>query len=278
MASPFIYTNGLGGSSGAELVSLSPLYTTGDVWFVHSGTGTDAVSPRGKERLRPLASLSQAHTNAAAGDMIVMLSGHTETLASTLTLSKAGLTILGEGLTASRPKLKRNVDNDGVVLSGAGIRLENIYFQTDGALALTTGNRVSVTASHVQIRGCYFEIGVADVTTNAVLNIATGLTNIFIGEGTEFINSGAGSALLAVRVAGTSTDLQLETVTFDGGSSGWAVGSNASIAFSHTGAATRLRAKNVDLLNGSDFDVATGSAGYLHVRNRTGSSRVVIAA
>ncbi len=54
------YPNGLGATSGSVIATDAPLYTTGSAWYVHYGTGTDAVSPRGKDDKKPLKTLAQA--------------------------------------------------------------------------------------------------------------------------------------------------------------------------------------------------------------------------
>src|SRR5689334_19357234 len=110
MASPNIYPNGVGGSTGASLATAAPLYASGQVWYVSSTTGVDGASPAGLDRVKPLATLAQAYTNAAAGDFIVCLSGHVETLTSAQTIGKADIKLVGEGTGSSRPRFTRNAD------------------------------------------------------------------------------------------------------------------------------------------------------------------------
>jgi hypothetical protein len=62
----------------------------------------------------------------------------------------------------------------------------------------------------------------------------------------------------------------METVVFDGGTTGW---SNQA-AFNVTGTMVGLRATNIDLLNDSDMLMTTGSSGYVSIRNYSGSARV----
>lgn len=268
---PIIHTAGFGGSTGADLATASPIYTSGDVWFVHSGTGTDAASPAGKSREQPLATLAQAQTNAAAGDVIVMLSGHSETLSSKLTLSKAGLVLLGEGSGTSRPTFNRSADVNLWDLTGAAIRVENIRFNSDAA-STYTADRVLVTANSCIFRGCYFVSGANDAATPA-LAVASGVTNLRIDGATYFVASGTSRTATGYRglaLNGTTTDLELDDVIFDGGSYGW-----LSNALNAAGAASRLRGLNVDLLNGADIVLASSTTGLLHVRHESGAARVV---
>lgn len=267
MASPYVHTNGFGGTAGATLATLSPVLTSGVVWYVHSGTGTDAVSPRGKERLRPLATIGQAHTNASNNDVIVFLSGHSETITGTQTLSKTGISYLGEGTGTSRPTFVRNVDANGFVFSGAGCLIENLLFDNDGAAAATTGDRVVVSGASCSVVNCYFRVSSTALVTSGALVVSG--NNCTISGGTQFINAGSTNTIGALSV-GNVSDLTLDDVTFDGGTSGWGSG----VVAATLGTITRLKARNVDLLNGSDMTIATSSFGTLHVRNRTGASQV----
>ena len=267
---PLIHTAGFGGLIGAALCTRSPIYTSGAVWFVSSTSGTDAASPAGKSREQPLASLAQAQTNAAAGDVVVLLASHSETLGTKLTLSKAGLIILGEGAGSTAPTFARSADVNLFDLTGAGIRLENLRFATDGTAGFTA-DRVLITANSCIVRGCYFVSGVNDSVSPA-LAVASGVTNLRIDGATQFVSSGTSKTATGFRglaLNGTSTDVELDDVTFDGGSYGW-----LSNAWNGAGAVTRLRAVDVDLLNGSDVVLASSTVGYIHTRTETGAARI----
>lgn len=262
---------GFGGSLGAELAIVSPVHTTGACWFVHSSTGSDAVSPAGKSREAPLATLGQAQTNAAAGDVIVLLSGHTETLAVKITLSKAGLVILGEGQGSNQPSFARSADVNTIDVTGAAIRLENIRFLTDTTAGFTA-DRVLISANGVILRGCYFA-GSATDSVAPMLAVANAVTNLTIDGGSYFVASGTSKTATTFRALafnGTATDVEIRDVTVSGDASyGW-----LSTAISSAGAITRLRAKDVDLLYGSDVVFAANTVGYLHVRAESGHPRI----
>lgn len=268
MAAPLFYSGGIGGTTGAELATLSPLLSTGNVWYVHSGTGSDAAAPRGQDRARPLATIEQAHTNAADGDVIVILSGHLQTFSGALTLTKA-LTIVGEGSGSSRPKFSRTGAVSIFVASVAGIHIHNLYFPaTTGAASATT--RISVTSYEFTLNNCYVECGASD--TGAAMTLGTGAHDVRIID-TTFISTATSTAAQpssALNVSLAVNDLVMDNVVFDGGTTGWsAVG-----AWISSNTITRLRATNIDLLRDSDVQITTGSTGYLHVRNKSGSARV----
>lgn len=241
---------------------------SGNVWYVHSGTGSDAASPRGKERIRPLATLAQAVTNAAASDIIVCLSGHTQTLTGTQTIG-AGVTIIGEGTGASRPHFIRNVDAVMFDITVASVWLDNLYLD-DSDLA-STNAKVKTAGDTTVINNCYIECGTND--TGPALEVVTGASNLSV-RSTTFISTStsvSSQPASAITVTNALIGCELDTVVFSGGSSGW----SNPYAFNGAAAVTKMRATNIDLLLDSDVTFATGSTGFFTVRNKTGSARIV---
>lgn len=269
MASPNIYPNGVGGTAGADLATADRLYASGVVWYVLSTTGTDAASPAGQDRIKPLATLSQAHTNAAAGDIICLLSGHTETLTSAQTFNKADLKVIGEGSGSNRPRFTRNADINMFDVTAAGVVFVNIYFPQ--STLTSTKSRLRFAGANDQFHDCYFECGALD--TGPAAETITGAGSVVV-TGTSFVSTAtllSAQPHSALKVTNAITDLELMTVVFDGGSTGW----SNQYAFNVAGAITRLRALEIDLLHDSDVSFVTGTTGYLTVRNKSGSARVV---
>lgn len=270
MASPNIYTGGIGGSAGSTLATATRFIASGDVWYVSSSSGSDAASPRGRDRARPLATLAQAYTNAAAGDTIVLLSGHTETLSASQTLGKAGLNIIGEGAGSNRPHFTSNAAMVMFDVTAAGVFIDNIWFSASTTAAPSTA-RVKVTATAFWMANCYFECGTLDTVCS--LEFATGAGQARV-EDTTFISTSTSAASQpesAIKVTNAMSDLWLEGVTLNGGSSGW------SNPFALNGAAAITRIKAIDLrcLNDSDITFATGTTGYVAERDPSGSVRIV---
>lgn len=273
MASPNIYTGGYGGSTGAVLTSTtSPIYMSGFTWYVDSVTGSDAASPRGRDRARPLATLAQALTNASAGDVIVLLSGHTQTMSAITTLSLAGLKILGEGSGSSRPQFIRNMNDELFDITATGVRLENIYFPASTTTSALS--KVRTAGAETKIVNCYFEAGAND--TGAQVELVTSGDSFEMKDTTIISTATSVSAQpgSAITVTNTVANMTLGQVVLDGGSTGW----SNPFAFVGTGAVTRLYAENIDLLNDSDMTFATATIGVVHVRNKSGSARIVWAA
>ncbi len=271
MASPNVYSSGIGGTAGSALALVSPLLTSGSVWYVKASTGSDAASPRGKERVRPLATLAQACTNAAAGDVIVLLEGHAEVLTSSQTFGTAGVVVLGEGSGASRPRFTRSGDIILFDVTAAGVEFNNVYFVASTG-TISTKSRVRMAGVNDRVIGCYFESG-ATYDTGPQLEYITGASQAVV-ENTYFTSTSTDVTLQpesAIKITNAVTDLRLSNIVLDGGSSGW----SNPYAFNGNAALTRVRGINVDLLGDSDVIFATGTSGTLHVRNRSGSARVV---
>lgn len=273
---PQFYPNGIGGSLGDTLVTLKPLQTSGNVWYVHITTGVDAPSPAGRQREKPLATLAQAHTNAAAGDIIVCLDGHQEILVAPQALNKAGITIVGEGSSGGRPTVAFRINSAAANLfnvSVAGVKLRNLLFPPN--LQSNVGARIilsSVNSSAFEMQGCYMQCGNTDVV--AGLSITTGANGMRLQRCTFVsVATGFGSSVApAVELVNAVTDMDIFDSVFDGG----AVGFNDSIALSLSAAAvTRLRMEGCSFVRGADYSVNAGTTGYINPQVATGGVRGV---
>lgn len=265
--------NGAGETTGDSLVTNSPLEYSGIIWYVSSLLGTDAVSPKGQNRNAPLATLGQANTNAASGDMIVLMAGHAETLTSTITVSK-NLIIVGAGTTGSKPSVKlTNNQASGALLhfTGAYYELRNVWFPTN-----TVANDIAMVRSVVTesglVKGCYFEFDANDDAPG--ISFGGGGSHSF--RGTTFIVTGTNRAdqpFCAVQNAEAVTTplADFEGTIFDGGVAGF---SNFFALDLSINAVTRITAEGVSALNGADLKIPEATNGYLNVGTSTGAARV----
>lgn len=200
------------------------------------------------------------------------LSGHTETLTAAQTFSKADIKLIGEGSGSNRPKFTRNGDVNMFDITAAGVVVWNIYFPASASAS--TKSRWRTAGANSNLRDCYFECGAND--TGPAAETITGAGSVVV-RGTSFVSTAttvSAQPSQAMKVTNAITDLELDTVVFDGGTTGW----SNQYAFNAAGAVTRLRALSLDLLNDSDVTIVTGSSGYVTVRNKSGSARVVWAA
>lgn len=264
--------NGFGGTAGNGIVLSKPLQLSGNVWYVNSTTGTDAVSPAGKERSKPLATLSQAHTNAASGDVVVFLATHTETFTSVVTLSK-DLTLIGEGSASGLPTVKFFNNSATAImwsLTGTGaFHVHNIYFGQN--VQTGTGSKVSaLTPSDLVIRNCYFDQGALDDAAAVTL----GGSNVDIRD-TPFVSSGtsiSAQPLMAIAGSGTLDHVTMSGVSIDGGLYGWS--NTYAVDFAAGTSVSELFVTSMSLLNSSLMQVFEATMGYLNISTATGGARV----
>jgi hypothetical protein len=264
MASPNLYPNGAGGTTGHSLATRSPVWALngGFIWYVHH-TGTDAASPAGRRREAPLATLAQAHTNASAGDIIVLLPGHTQSLSAAQTFNKAQLTLVSEGTGSSRARFTCSGTVAMFDVTAAGVRFGNLYFPASTAVPTA---RIRTAAARTVIEDCYFECGTSDTAEAVAYVTGAGTATV---RGTSFVATAATPAI-GIEVVNAMTGLELEDVTFDGGSYGW-----TDYAFKATAAVTGMYGNRVHQLNHSDVFFATGSSGKWVVGTPSGAALFV---
>jgi hypothetical protein len=263
-----VLTSGIGEATGDYLVTCAPLQTRGAIWYVQSTTGLDGAG-LGKSSDRPLATLAQAQINASAGDIIVLMSAHAETITS-LTISKQ-LTIVGAGSVGGRPSATINGTAARIIIGAAAVELRNIYFPM--SLSANTSASVEVGAfADFQATGCYFEQGANDAGAPYALYIssasATGvrLTNCsFVCTATAAATRPASAMQLNAAVV----DMRMNGCVFDEGAVGW---SFAAMYGPFTN--VRLRIESLSLLRGAVVLLGSTTTGYINVATSTGNGRV----
>ncbi len=170
------------------------LRTSGNTFYVNSATthtaGSEAQpgkdntaiegqenTARGKSIERPFKTLAYASTQCVAGngDVVYLLPGHTEALtaAAAITLSKAGVRVIGLGQGAARPTLTWSTSTAAqMVISGEGVSIENCILDFTGIDAIVAA--ISVTGANVSIRNN--TIITNSATAGCVLGVLTAAT------------------------------------------------------------------------------------------------------
>jgi len=258
-----ILPNGTGEILGDSLVTGKPFYTGNNLWYVSSLIGNDTFS--GNDKGFPFATTAHAYGAASAGDLIVLLDGHSESFASTLTVAKAGLTIVASGQANGKPTVKLNMNSGSTAelfaITAAGVQLRNIYFPAPQVAS--TGSRVVVTGAGFKCRGCYFEQTSVIDSGNYALELQAGASNARL-DSTTFISTLATTGLPAggFYVSGTSlTDITLLSCIFSGRYLNGAVFLNQAV--------TRFRLESPSLQLGAE--VVMGSAVQSYVVMATAS-------
>lgn len=271
------WPNGIGETVGDDLASTAPLYTSGDIWYVLSTTGIDAVSPAGKNKEKPLATLAQAITNSASGDIIVLLAGHTETRTTTQAISKA-LTIVGVGTTAGKPSVQLLNDSAANAmwrLFAAGIYVEvrNVYFPAQ--VQSCSATKISYEQGDLRFVGCYFEANAFDAAAVITLPSASYETTFdFIGS--TMISTAASTTsqpLVGISATSQSAHVRLDGSIFSDGLHGWS--GDAAVDLVGAGAEETVRGVGVSLLLGATLSLPAART-WVQVTTATGGGRVVI--
>lgn len=107
--------------------------TTGNYFFVHSGTGSNNYS--GTTTSTPFATIDFAIGNCTAskGDVIILMPGHAESLsgAAAIALDVIGVSIVGLGNGANRPTLTMHTTDATIAPSAASTLIRNVRIATD---------------------------------------------------------------------------------------------------------------------------------------------------
>jgi hypothetical protein len=262
--------NGLGGFTvGDSLAQAESLQVSGNVWYVDTADGTDAVSPAGLNATAPLQSLSQAITNAADHDIIVMLQNNGAGLTGALTISKS-VTIIGAGSSAGRPanSLYRTggANVSLLTISASNVQLRNLYFPATDTSSVSA-YRINVGNSNFRMVGCYVECGPYDAGPALGFQIASDRAEI---RNCTFVSTSLTNPPESAIKSPAQNGMRIFSTTIDGGR----VGFSNYYAVQLLGAITRLEVENLSLLNGADMSVHSGSVGWVNVERATGSSRV----
>jgi hypothetical protein len=140
------------------------------------------------------------------------LPGHTEACiaAGTITVSKAGVTILGVGYGRQRPVITYTTAvGASFDITAANVRVENVVFNGTGVDAVTA--MVNVSAADAQFVNCEFETGNAtNQATLAVLTTAAADRILF--DGCHFHGSADAGTAAAIRVVGGDSGRVLNSV------------------------------------------------------------------
>lgn len=179
------FPNGLS-SFGVPVLPGLPM-TTGSVYFVSSGSGSNGN--KGTDIEQPFATIDYAIGRCAAGkgDVIVVLPGHAEAVsaAGSITLDVAGVQIVGLGEGASRPTITFGTANTATItVSAAGCSVTNIHH---------VANFLNVASAYTLAAAADFRVEACSfVDTSSILNflciVTTSATNNE-ADGLSFLNN-----------------------------------------------------------------------------------------
>lgn len=207
------YENGIvGASEGGSTDISTDIFVTGDVIWVDSVNGND--SNAGTNRNSAKATLASAISVTASnnGDIIIIESGHTESISSSLTIGVQGLRIFGLGSGSNKPNFTVTAATQMFDLTSARIELHNLRFPAGTTIANTS--RINVQGAACRIVDCDFICGQYDLESIQVPDAAddleiNGCTFTITADGPDAAIEIEAAAVLGLKVIGC---------TFDGGS------------------------------------------------------------
>jgi hypothetical protein len=148
--------------SGGMFAVVNETMTTGNIWFVDSGSSTGADSAgAGQNPDIPFLTVDYAigKCTASNGDIIFVMPGHAETLSSAAAwaVDVAGITIKGLGSGQTVPLISIDTEHTEaapILISAASCTIDNIWFI--GINAGGSKDAIEITGSHTTIKNCTF--------------------------------------------------------------------------------------------------------------------------
>ena len=176
------YPNGF--ANGVTIRGVPLLQThPGEVFWVNNSSvlakgGVGGSDGNDGSYRRPFSTLDYAigKCTASRGDIIAVMPGHAETIATDggVTLDKAGVAVVGLGVGSLRPTFTMSVVASAVVISAANVSISNLKFVT--GVDVST-NCIDITAANAAIENCHFSESAGDMCWLDVISATGGTDN-----------------------------------------------------------------------------------------------------
>lgn len=163
---------------GGLVTVVDQSFTTGDIFFVDSATGTNGAG-YGKSPKAPFATIDYAvgQCTASNGDVVYVMPYHAETVSAAggLDLDTAGITIIGIGQGAAQPTVTLDTATTADVdVDAAGITVRNIHFKANFADIVAA---IDVNAADFTLDGCRFTEAATNMNALIWVQDASGTTS-----------------------------------------------------------------------------------------------------
>jgi len=258
--SAFYYRRGAGGKVAIEDQSVS----TGNRYWVHSGTGTDGTA-YGFTPDKPFKTIDYAigKCTASKGDIIFVMPGHAENLATATAINcdVAGVTIQGIGSGSLIPTVSFTALAGSITIGAANVTLRNLRLVANATDGVTTGLTVAAAGDGLTLDGVQFRDTATTKEFLIHVSVATTVTDMLV-KNCSFVGLTGGSMTNSILFAGTSTDCVIEDSYFF-------VDSSDSVIDHLAGASVNLVVRRNVVINAD-----TGAAGYC-VQNKSDGTGVV---
>lgn len=249
---------------GGPVVMMGAGDTTGDVYFVHAGTGTDEAGA-GLNPDSPVATIDYAVGLCAAnqGDRIYVMPGHAENIsaATSLVIDIAGISIIGLGVGDQRPLLTYTAAAGTISAAAAGCSLENIRCYSDFTNGITKGITVGATADGFRMHNVEMEEAANTKEFLIAVEVAAACHKVDI-DGFIFRGVTGGTDSQCIKFAGASNFSSVKNFNIMGDFSGAAIDALGA-------ASTYMRIGNGVIINddttaGLSVSVNASTTGFLH--------------
>ena len=143
--------------SGVPVLGSGDIFTTGDVYFVSSGSGSDTNDGKDKDRAMATLDAAVGRCTASQGDYIIVMPNHAETIsaAAGVDLDVAGITVVGLGEGVNRPTITFDTAaSTDIDIDAAGVTIKNIVFSANYADIAVA---IDVNADDFTIEDCHFQ-------------------------------------------------------------------------------------------------------------------------
>ncbi len=186
----------------------------GSIFFVHSGTGTDAAGG-GQNPDAPVATLDYAVglCTADKGDVIYVMPGHNEDLANAqIDLDVAGISVIGLGQGALRPRIDFGHANASINVGASGDTVKNLTLLpaiTDVLIGIDVETLFTDTVIE-DVEALPGEDGAGVDDFAAVVDIKVGCTRTTVRRLKVRLHASGAGYLAGVRLNGASDDVLVE--------------------------------------------------------------------
>ncbi len=207
------FPNGVS-SFGMPIIGSGPVMTTGNVFFVDSGSAQAADGNAATDPAQPAATIDGAvgKCTASNGDIIFVMPGHTETISAAggITVDVAGVSIIGLGSGAARPTINFTATASTYVVSAASHTLQNVLC-TGGVDAVVT--MFAISAADCSL----LDVETRDVTgqMTSCITTATGADRLLIDR---YVHRGAAAAgsVNCIELVGADDGVTVRNFWIDG--------------------------------------------------------------
>lgn len=264
------------GQLGDIIATCYPLYTKSSVWYV--GTDGDDAND-GLTETSAFETFDTALSAASNGDVIVLLSGYTQTATAAVEVTLDDLTIVGCGASSGEPTVEFGYNEASAVpftISGDRVTLANVTFKARSQA--NSNASLYLSGNDARLRGVRFECGAyeekcLELVVSPYTASDPGRVRL---DGCTVVSEGAALDARPTRgltcAFAQSVLVEMTGCIFDGGVYGF---EEAAADLSLTsGQYAKLRVEELSLLRGAVMKLHASATGYVNPATTTGGGRV----